>query len=262
MEKLEILLSCMFLSEDIAKKSRISSDLLVINQCDEDGEYSYTYDGGRARVINTTQRGLTKSRNMAIRTSDADICLLCDDDECFSKEYAENILDGYKALPDADIIIFDMVNRPHAFGDNIKELSYFDIMKVSSWQISFRRERLLESGVLFDEDMGAGTENGAEEEFKFLSDCRKKGLKIYHYPAEIASVSQEKSTWRNAYDKKFFVNRGNTTRYIMGFAPAVLYAFYYCLTKGEICRETGRLKALGYTISGIAENRFKKLKGR
>lgn len=79
--------------------------------------------------------------------------------------------------------------------------------------------------------MGAGSGNGAEEEFRFLTQCRKAGLKIYHYPYELATVAQTQSTWFKGFDREFFVNRGNTTRYIMGLPLSVLYAAYYALPK-------------------------------
>ncbi|MFR4023002.1 MAG: hypothetical protein ACLTZI_08280 [[Eubacterium] siraeum] len=39
MNKTEILLSCMFLndSEEMIKRSHITSDTIIVNQCDEDG---------------------------------------------------------------------------------------------------------------------------------------------------------------------------------------------------------------------------------
>ena len=40
----------------------------------------------------------------------------------------------------------------------------------------------------------------------------------------IADVAQTKSTWFKGYNEEFFVNRGNTTRYIMGYVPALVYA--------------------------------------
>lgn len=263
MHKFEILLSCMHLNDDIISRSKICSDTLIINQCDKNAAEEYDSEGSRIRIISTTDRGLTKSRNMAVDNSAADICLLCDDDETFCSGYEQHIQTAYEQLPQADVIIFDIENRRAPWGSKIKKLGYMDIMKVSSWQISFRRKSILNKNIRFDENMGAGTPNGAEEEFRFLTDCRKAGLLIYYYPAMIASVAQEHSTWRNGYDKTFFVNRGNTTRYIMGLFLSALYAVYYAFSKrSTICSEVGWLKAMKYTFEGIFENRFKKLKDK
>jgi glycosyltransferase involved in cell wall biosynthesis len=210
-------------------------------------------------VYDTKERGLTRSRNMAIAKSDADICLLCDDDEEFVVDYEQNILAAYERLPQADVIIFKMVNRPASFSDKVQELKFPKTMKVSSWQISFRRESLLRAGVRFDERMGAGTGNGAEEELKFLTDCRKAGLRIFYVPYAIASVAQAESTWFAGFNEKFFFDRGTTTRYILGAPLAVLYGVYYVLRKRSIYAEQismmGALKAI---FRGIKENKLGK----
>ena len=210
--KLEILLSCMHREDDsLVRDSGITGNVLVINQCDREGDRTFSTPNGTARILSTKDRGLTKSRNLAIETSTADICLLCDDDESFVSDYEKRILHAYRTLPDADLIIFKMCNQPTPFRDQIKELHFPWIMSVSSWQISFRRESLIRSGIRFDELLGAGSGNGAEEELKFLMDCRRAGLKIFYFPTEIASVWHTESTWFDGFNRQFFINRGNTT---------------------------------------------------
>lgn len=260
--KTEILLSCMFLSDskEMIKRSHITSDTVIINQCNEENYKEENICNALLRTFSVTDRGLTKSRNLAISKSQADICIICDDDEIFNEGYEKAVSSAYDALPDADIIIFDMVDRPLKWGNSIKRLGYIDLMSVSSWQITFRREKLLASGVLFDENMGAGSGNGAEEEFRFLTQCRKAKLRIYHYPFRLASVAQTQSTWFKGFDEEFFVNRGNTTRYIMGLPLSVLYAAYYAFAKRKQLSGMSMLRAFSYTVKGIKENRLTKLK--
>ena len=260
--KTEILLSCMFLSDskEMIKRSHITSDTVIINQCDEENYKEENICNALLRTFSVTDRGLTKSRNLAISKSQADICIICDDDEIFNEGYEKAVSSAYDALPDADIIIFDMVDRPLKWGNSIKRLGYIDLMSVSSWQITFRREKLLASGVLFDENMGAGSGNGAEEEFRFLTQCRKAKLRIYHYPFRLASVAQTQTTCFKSFDEEFFVNRGNTTRYIMGLPLSVLYAAYYAFAKRKQLSGMSMLRAFSYTVKGIKENRLTKLK--
>lgn len=260
MLKFEILLSCMNLKDcDIVRQSKIESDVLIVNQCGSDGFSQADVNGKTVRLYSVRDKGLTKSRNFAIQHSNADICLLCDDDETFRTGYESRILEAYDKIIDADVIIFDIGNHPARFPNEVRKLKYFDLFKVSSWQISFRRESLLKNGIQFDEKMGAGTGNGAEEELKFLTECRRAGLKIYYFPSVIADVAQKESTWFRGFDKQFFVNRGNTTRYILGFIPSLAYALYYCFCKREMFRkDMSWIRALQYTCQGIFENRLKK----
>ena len=176
--KLDILMSCMHQTDgSLVAKSHITGNAVVINQCDREETIEFPTENGTARMICTTQRGLTKSRNMAIAASDADVCLLCDDDENFVYGYAGKILSAYEKLPQADVVIFRMVNRECPFGSDFRQLKFPQTMHVSSWQISFRRDSLLRTGVRFDELLGAGSGNGAEEELKFLVDCQKADRK-------------------------------------------------------------------------------------
>lgn len=253
-------MSCMHQSDDtLVRKSQIAGDVLVINQCGHNGYDEYETPNGLARMVFTTDRGLTKSRNMAIAKSRADVCLLCDDDEVFVPEYETKILSAYEELPQADVIIFKMVNWPAAFEDKVMPLKFPQTMKVCSWQISFRRQRLLDMGVRFDELLGAGSGNGAEEELKFLLDCQRAGLNIYYVPTPIATVAQSQSTWFEGFTEKFFEDRGATTRYILGTAVASVYAVYYALKKKRQHKYPLPVsKALLATFRGIREDKITK----
>ena len=231
----------------------------MINQCDHEDYVEYRTVSGTARMISTTDRGLTRSRNMAIANAKGDICLICDDDEVFVPDYENAILTAYRDHSEADIIIFKMANRPPSFPDQPMRLRFPKTMKVSSWQISFRRERLLESGVRFDELLGAGTGNGAEEELKFLLDSERAGLVIYYIPVVIASVAQKASTWFSGFNETFFENRGATTRYILGPGLATLYAVYYVLRKKSLYHQNLSTRAaFQATLRGIRNNKIGK----
>ena len=258
--KLEILLSCMHQKDmSLVAQSRITGDVLMINQCDREGCSEAPTQQGRAIMLSTCERGLTRSRNMAIRSSTADICLLSDDDEVFVPGYEERILEAYAQLPQADVIILKAVNRPKSFEDRVQRLRFPQTMKVSSWQISFKRESLNRTGIRFDELLGSGTGNGAEEELKFLLDCQRAGLEIWYVPVEIASVAQQKSQWFQGYDRQFFYNRGATTRYILGAVPALAYGVYYVARKRSLYRgQLTPLQALGAILRGIMENKITK----
>ena len=251
-------MSCMHQSDfTLVHKSNITGNCVIINQCDRDDYAEHSTGNGLVRMFSNRQRGLTKSRNLAIRNACAEICLICDDDETFVPGYEQTILDAYRQLPQADVIIFKMANRQPSFPDKIMQLRFPRTMKVSSWQISFRREKLLESGVQFDELLGAGTGNGAEEELKFLLDCQRAGLQIWYVPAVIASVSQEASTWFRGYDEAFFENRGATTRYILGTGLASVYAVYYIIRKKNMyCETISQKQALNATFRGIRKNKI------
>ena len=85
--RLEVLISCMHQKDaSIIQRTNIQSDVLIVNQCNENREERFDFKNKKgelciARMIYTAERGLSRSRNMALRNAKGDICLICDDDE-------------------------------------------------------------------------------------------------------------------------------------------------------------------------------------
>ena len=260
--KLEVLLSCMNQKdESLIEQSKITSDVLLINQCSQDKIYDLQKGGQQIHRIDTTERGLSRSRNMAIEHATGDICLLCDDDEIFLPNYEKKIISAFSRLPDADLIAFRIFNHPCSLKNRVQKLRWVHCLKVSSCQIAFRRESVQNSPVRFDPLMGAGSGNGAGEEVKFLLDCVRQGMNIYFVPVEIGSLRQAESTWFCGFDADFFYRRGYSTRYMLGLPISMVYAIYYVIRKRRMYNEelpAGR--ALFETYRGIFRNEIKRQK--
>lgn len=235
---LEVLISCMYQKDaSIIQRTNIQSDVLVINQCDENKVEEFDFKNKRgenchARVIYTQERGLSKSRNMAIRNAKGDICLICDDDELFEDDYVNTILNAFKRYPGADIITFIVrLPRKLAYPSKEKKVGYIGAMKTHSVEIAFRRKNVIEKGIRFDEQMGSGTGNGGGEENKFLFDCLKKKIKIRLFPKIIGTVTQTDSKWFNGFTDSFFINLGWSSRRLLGLPFSWCYALYFAIVK-------------------------------
>ena len=234
--QLEVLLSCMNQKDGrIAEKSGITGSALIINQCPDAKEEgvpdTFQTFSDRVRMITTTERGLSRSRNMAVLHSAADVCLFCDDDESFIDGYEEIILQAFRSLPQADIIAFNVEGKQTRLSDKIQKLGFTGCLKLASYQIAFRREAIVRNRLFFDVYMGAGSGNGCGEENKFLLDCRKAGLSIYYVPQTIAILRPQASTWFFGYDWNFFYQRGAATRHMMGLWLSLFYGAYYLAAK-------------------------------
>ncbi len=113
----QILMACMHQNDlSIFSSSNIKCDVLAINQCDKN-QIDYSDDKSQC-MISTTQRGLSRSRNMAIDNAWSDICLISDDDEVFDNGIKQKILQAYNDYPEADIIAF-LIDNASGFGDKI-----------------------------------------------------------------------------------------------------------------------------------------------
>ena len=232
--KLEVLISC--LEGDalsIVQRLKLKTNALIVNQCGIDNVEEVTVsDSVKIRILNSSTKGLSISRNIAISQSNADICLLCDDDEILSDTYNRDIISTFLQYQNYDVIVFKVDYPKKSFPVSRKKIGYISALKVSSVQIAFRRERLLSKNIYFNEKMGAGTGNGAGEENKFLYDCLKAGLKILYVPICIAKVDVSgESTWFKGFDNRYFLNKGWTNKMIFGYLGAILYGCYFAITK-------------------------------
>jgi len=259
-KKLEVLISCMHQSDmSIVHKTNILSDAVIINQCDRNSYDEDVIREYRVRMYSCTERGLSRSRNMAIRASTEDICLLCDDDEHLEDDYVAKILKAYEVYPDADVIAFRVQYPLKKCWRSAKRIRYLDTLKIYSWQITFKRESIVRSAILFNELFGAGTKYSHGEENVFLYNCLNNGLKIYYVPALIAVVKQDKSTWFHGFTENYFINRGILTRYYMGIIPATMYAFYFVVSKyARYRKDISFLKAVKNTLKGIYSKKIER----
>ena len=209
---LEVLVSTMHQKDyNLIKKMNINSDAVVINQCDDNCHNEFCQNEYRIKWINSTERGLSKSRNMAIKNSNASICILADDDLVYVDDYKEKVKTQFELYPDADIITFKVEGIEEKFQDyhtKMRVLNYLTLMKVASVEIAFKRNNILRNSLQFDENFGAGAKYQMGEENIFLTQCMKMGLKIIFVPVKIADLHMGDSSWFKGYTKDYFVSKG------------------------------------------------------
>lgn len=178
-------------------------NILVINQTTKD--CLLESNSSNIRVINAFEKGLSRSRNLAIQGAIGHICLLADDDVVFEKDFQHNILSSYESLPEADLITFKTrtpEQKPYScYPKQISNLIPF-YKKVLSIEISFKRDSIANNNLFFDEQFGLGSifQDGENRLFiKSVLDHDK--LKSYFVPKfivehESASSSDEVSSDR------------------------------------------------------------------
>ena len=226
--KLEVLISAMYQTDmSIAKKSNTDTDVLIINQCDCNGYDEEIYNGYKIRMISTTERGVSRSRNMAIRNSTGDICIICDDDEVFRDGYKEAVLKAFEEELKADIIAFNVnhVNARHKrkMNTEFKKASWW--RTYGAWCLVFRKDKILEKEVFFNEKWGPGSGKITHaEESVWQFEARRKGLKLYQHPFCIADVEQAESTWFEGYNEKYYYENG---AYLYVVFPKLKHIFKY-----------------------------------
>ena len=259
--RLQVLLSAMFLEDaSYVDSLNITGEAVVVNQCDRENKEtcirkSVAGNDQRITYIETKERGLSRSRNMAIASADADVCILCDNDVEYLPDYEIRIKDGFLKHPDADLIVFYIKKKekPVPNYPRPKRMGYLSVLKIFSPEIAFKRESI--KGILFDDRFGAGSGRYLMgEENIFLYECLKRGLKIYYEPVMIAALREEESTWFKGYDKDFFISRGaNYAAMSEGFSLILILLF--ALRKRGIYKKDGLdfAEALSHMLKGRRE---------
>jgi glycosyltransferase involved in cell wall biosynthesis len=196
--------------------------ILIVNQTQENN--LLVSDFPTVRVINSFEKGLSRSRNLALKNAKGKIVLIADDDEVFKKGFDTTIIQAHNQYNNKAVISF-CIEKPNGFLfkkylSNAKmNLSLMELFNVLSIEISLNKLILDELGVLFDENFGLGSKFEMGEEAIFLSDIKFKMNQITFVPSIIATHSEISSI-----DKFDFIRR----YYVQGaFLARVLNANYF-----------------------------------
>lgn len=237
----------------------LQTDAIVINQTDRSGCEELEYNGRRVLWVDTEQRGLSRSRNMALSYATADICLLADDDMVYADGYEQLVLDAFDRQKKADIIAFNIEantqERKNSVRPNTKNRPAPKNRYYGGVRLGFRRNAVLKAGVLFNVFLGAGAQYKAGEESLFLRECRKKGVRIFEHTACLGRVDFATSTWFTGYNDEYYRNKGVFTGFAYG-RYAWFFGLYYVL-QGIKVRKMAPLRIYRNICKGIQE--YKKL---
>lgn len=264
--KVQLLISCMHEKDtSIIQRSNVQSDVVVVNQCDHDSieEFDFVNKKGKtchAKFINTSERGLSRSRNMAIANASGDICLICDDDEIFVDNYEDLIVEAYEKNGDINCITFAIDRNDLSFKKEYSstphKVGLKQIMQTSSVQITFRTNMVKEHNIRFDTKLGSGSGNGAGEENKFLLDIKRCGEKIMFWPSNIGEVKAGKSLWFKGFTQEYMRNQGWSSRRSLGSFLGLLYILQFWIRRQKLySKDISFICAIKYMLVGFFEKR-------
>ncbi|MBC5682823.1 MULTISPECIES: glycosyltransferase family 2 protein [Ruminococcus] len=195
----------------LVEKMNIQSDVIVGNQCDFNSIEQFEYRGYSATYLNFSERGVGLNRNNALMRATGDICLFADDDMVYVENYTELIENAFLNHPDADIIAFNLVEDvpTRYIIKDTKRIRFYNFLTYGTARIAVKLSKIRENGILFNLCFGGGTTHCHGEDNIFISDCLKKGLKMYAVPISIAELTEEReSTWNSGYNQKYFFDQG------------------------------------------------------
>ena len=217
----ELLVSCVAKdARELAEKMNISSDAVIVSQKEEtDSETEFDRSGKRIRVITRTGKGVGLSRNTCIDASNADIILFADEDIVYEKDYETAVMNEFSAHPEADILLFNVKvceERRTYWNDDFHRVKWYNCGRYPAYSIAARASVLKMSGVRYSLLFGGGAKYSNGEDSLFLSDCLKKGLKLFATPVCIGEEIPRPSTWFFGFTDKFFYDRGVLYHFLYG----------------------------------------------
>lgn len=183
------------------------------------------------RIFSMSEKGLSKSRNCLLNNSTEDILIISDDDVKYVDNLSNIIEESYRNYPEADIITFQVKTPEGLFFKHYKNRPFWhtkrSILKVSSIEITLKRNSIIGGGVFFDEQFGLGAIFPTGEEAIFLNDALKKGLKILYIPIHISTHPLESSGKMYTNNQKLIQAKGAMIFRLyknIGYIVSILFA--------------------------------------
>lgn len=165
-------------------------NIVIVNQTTEKKILISEYP--TVNVINSFERGLSRSRNLLLNSASKKIGLIADDDLVFVEGFDESIVKGFNHFPEAAIIKFIATTFE---GEPFRKYPQVPVAKLStmlrlnssSIEMALNMELVRRSGVRFSTDFGLGSDFPLGEEPVFVSDIHTSGYRISHYPEVIVT---------------------------------------------------------------------------
>ncbi len=190
--------------------------IIVVDQSESEKDLNTISEKFNVKYYRIQANGLSNSRNFAISKSSADICLLCDDDVIYEKNFSEIVMNSFNQN-ESDVITYYakndngslFKNYPSITNHNYKSISY-----INSFLIAFKREKIVANNIKFDPLFGLGAVFETGDEYIFLRNILNKKLGLISCSKIILTHPSESSGQVAGIDKNIFAR------------AAIFYKFY------------------------------------
>ncbi|RRO16452.1 glycosyltransferase family A protein [Flavobacteriaceae bacterium 14752] len=160
-----------------------SIPILIVNQTSK--HKNLVSHKSNIRVINSYEKGLSKSRNHALNNAIGEICFIVDDDVEYLPGALNTVLKAYEDYPDAAFISFQFLTKNGKVETLYQKKSglqnnLLHKQHLHSFEITLKPEVLLESNIQFNTCFGIGALFHSGEEQVLRDDVVRKGHKVFY----------------------------------------------------------------------------------
>lgn len=201
----------------------------------------------------SSEKGLSKSRNLAAKILNTDLVILSDDDIEYDPSAFENVIGVFSLHPDMHIATFKIHlsdNRDVEYKNYNTNLFVHNVktsFRVWSPEIVYRKD-IFSNTLLFDEAFGLGAQWPTGEENILLIDSLKQGLKLMYFPIIFAFHPPESSGYN--LDSSQMINKGAMFARMFD-NKGLLFVIGFCVKK--IFSREADYHSLKYIIRGFTE---------
>ncbi len=147
--------------------------------------------------IELQSKGVAKSRNAVIDNTKTKYLLFGDDDIVFKEESINAAIQYLEANTDISILLMQAVddsgNLRKRYPKHPHPLKVTNSAKAATYEMIIRVADIKRTGIRFDENFGAGAANYLGDEYIFIADALRAGLKGSFLPIVIAVHPTESS---------------------------------------------------------------------
>lgn len=216
----------------LAKKLSMFASVIVVHQAPEEMSVEVPASE-RIRYVQISSRGVTKSRNEAIRACRARYLWFLDDDVDVDVSKAKAFFESsfLSCMADASVLTFGVLNEygglRRLFPSKPQKHNRLSILAVGTIEVVVDVQKLRSANILFPEDMGAGSSLPVADEPVFLAKCLSGALEVVYFPVFFVSHPMI-SSGGDFGDKRSSLSRGVAFRRIFGsfFGGGLLFLMY------------------------------------
>lgn len=179
-------------------------EFIVLVQNPENDVYSF--DLPESKLVEIRSLGVAKSRNAVLQHASGKYLIFGDDDIAFDEAGLAQLVDYFETHPECSIIMAQTTDETGELRKNYPKkqhsLSRFNSAKAATYEMMVRVDAIREKKIAFDENFGAGVENFLGDEYIFIADALKSGLKGVYLPIRVAIHPKDSSgsTWGTERD--------------------------------------------------------------
>ncbi|WP_020212739.1 glycosyltransferase [Flavobacterium rivuli] len=213
-------------------------NILVVNQTTQDAMITSHYP--RVRVINVFEKGLSKSRNLALTNATGKLCVITDDDVVFKDDFCNHIINAFNENTTAALISFrvekalGMLYKKYPEG-RLTATKMGNRLNIMSIEMVVNRDLVQQHKIQFNENFGLGAQFCMGEEALFINRIYETGLQIIVEPRVIAMhLVQDTHARIVVWDKYYVQGALFTALFKKDYYKWVLFKIAYELKSKKI----------------------------